>query len=285
MRRVAIIAKLKQQPRYGKLVQQVAEWFTARGVEVVTPPFRQLIDGEQADQGLQADLSASELIITLGGDGTLLGTARFVAGSGTPILGVNAGHLGFLTDMESSDLLPSLERLLQGDYRTEERMMLETSVLRSGETAGHYLALNDVVVTKGTLSRIVALETYAGGEYLSTYRADGLIVATPTGSTAYSLSAGGPIAAPDLGVLVITPICPHTLYARPFIISDQLAVRMLLKSEGSQAMLTVDGQIALPLKQDDQIVTGKAAVSTNLVKLRQRSFYEVLRLKMRQNDH
>ena len=152
------------------------------------------------------------------------------------------GYLGFITDMEMQDLFPNLDRLVRGDYLIETRMMLEAEVRRDGRPVARFLALNDTAITKGPLSRIVTLETYIDDECLAVYRADGIIVSTSTGSTAYSLSAGGPIVSPELDLMIVTPICPHTLYARPFITADHRLIRFVLKSEPPDAMLTIDGQ-------------------------------------------
>lgn len=285
MKRVGLIVNLRKT-RGGKFLQILNDWFTRRKIEVVVP--EQQNAGGNEPGFLCPEIKFTEkvdLIITLGGDGTLLGAARSLAGTGIPILGVNLGHLGFLTDLEMADLFPCLERLLQGDYIIEKRMMLAAEVRREGTSVASFYALNDVVITKGPLSRIIRLETYVGDEYLATYRADGIIVASPTGSTAYSLSAGGPIARPDLGVMIVTPICPHTLYARPFILADHEVIRIVLKSESSDVMVTIDGQIGFPLKRKDQILVKKADLYTNLVRVRNRSFFEVLRIKLREGEY
>jgi NAD+ kinase len=192
--------------------------------------------------------------------------------------------LGFLTDLEMPDLYPSLEKLLKGDYKIEPRMMLAAEVLREGSSVANFVALNDVVINKGPISRIIRLETYVGNDYLATYRADGIIIASPTGSTAYSLSAGGPIVNPELEVMIVTPICPHSLYARPFILSHNQEIRVVLKSDSPENMVTIDGQIGYPLQKNDCVIIRKAAVYTNLVKVKGRSFSEVLRLKMREGN-
>lgn len=285
MKRVGLIVNLRKT-RGGKFLQILNDWFTRRKIEVVMP--EQQNAGGNEPGFLFPEIKFTEkvdLIITLGGDGTLLGAARSLAGTGIPILGVNLGHLGFLTDLEMADLFPCLDRLLQGDYIIEKRMMLAAEVRREGASVASFYALNDVVITKGPLSRIIRLETYVGDEYLATYRADGIIVASPTGSTAYSLSAGGPIARPDLGVMIVTPICPHTLYARPFILADHEVIRIVMKSESSDVMVTIDGQIGFPLKRKDQILVKKADVYTNLVRVRNRSFFEVLRIKLREGEY
>ncbi|MDH7576234.1 MAG: NAD(+)/NADH kinase [Bacillota bacterium] len=285
MKRVGLVVNFRKA-RGGKILQLLREWFEKRDIQVLMPQCtaqdREFTDLDYlgSELGEQVDM-----IISLGGDGTLLGTARRTAGTGVPILGVNMGHLGFLTDLEMPDLFPGLERVLRGDYEIEERMMLAIEVRREGLPVARYAALNDAAITKGPLSRIIRLETYVGDEYLATYRADGIIVATPTGSTAYSLSAGGPIVSPDLEVMIVTPICPHTLYARPFIVAERQTIRIIFKSNSTDVMLTIDGQLGFPLQKKDQILVRKAEVRTRLVKLRKRTFFEVLRLKLRESDY
>lgn len=284
MKRIGLVVNFRKT-RGGKFLQILCDWFARRNIEVVLPENQR--EAPEAPGCLCPEIRFAEkvdLIITLGGDGTLLGAARSFAGTGIPILGVNLGHLGFLTDLEMADLFPCLERMLQGDYIIEKRMMLSAEVRREGVSVADFYALNDVVITKGPLSRIIRLETYVSDEYLATYRADGIIVASPTGSTAYSLSAGGPIVRPDLGVMIVTPICPHTLYARPFILADHEVIRIVLKSESPEVMVTIDGQIGFPLKKKDQILVKKADIYTNLVKVRNRSFFEVLRMKLREGE-
>lgn len=281
MKRVGIVVNYRKV-KNGRFLDQLIKWFENQGIKVIMP--------ESPSQN-QEFMGASfcnvkfteqvDMIITLGGDGTLLATARSVAESGAPILGINLGHLGFLTDLETPDLSSCLEKLSEGDYVIEPRMMLAAEVLRGDTVIADFYSLNDFVITKGPLSRIIRLETYVDDEYLATYRADGIIVASPTGSTAYSLSAGGPIVGPDLEVLIVTPVCPHTLYARPFVLADHKKVRIVLHSDAPDVMITIDGQIGFPLQRDDQVTVRKAGVYTNLVRLKNRPFFEVLRVKLR----
>lgn len=281
MERVGLVVNFRKS-QGKKLLKSLTEWFKQREILVVLPEF-QVQDAVAACPDIRFK-EAVDLIITLGGDGTLLSCARSLAGSGILILGVNLGHLGFLTDLELPDLFPYLDKLLAGEFSIEERMMLAAEVWRQGSLAASFTGLNDVVLSKGPLSRIVMLETHVDNEYLSTYRADGIIVSSPTGSTAYSLSAGGPIVDPGLGVILVTPICPHTLYARPFVLDDRQTVRIVLKSDYPDIMVTIDGQVGFYLKQGDQIVVGKSPFTTRLVKLRNRPFFEVLRVKLREGE-
>lgn len=284
MKQVGLVINFRKA-RGGRFLKILKEWFEQRGIKVVLPTSTEsmyLPPYGCPEIDFQEDV---DIVLTLGGDGTLLGVARQVADKGIPILGVNLGHLGFLTDMEMPDLFPCLEKLFQGDYKIERRMMLSAQIQRKDSPVKNITALNDVVIAKGPISRIIRLETYVGGDYLATYRADGIIVASPTGSTAYSLSAGGPIVNPELELMIVTPICPHTLYARPFILSDNQETRVIMRTDTSEVMLTIDGQIGYPLQKNDSVVIRKADVYTNLVKVKKRSFSEVLRLKFREGNH
>ncbi|MGD0152145.1 MAG: NAD(+)/NADH kinase [Thermacetogeniaceae bacterium] len=269
-------AKVRDQ----QYLDDLAAWFAGKKIQVTL--YHCATEGDQCR--FPDTIGTVDLIIVLGGDGTLLSTARRTAGLGIPILGVNMGHLGFITDMEMQDLFPSLDQLVRGDYLVEPRMMLDAEVRRDGRSVARFLALNDAVVTKGPLSRMITLEAYVGGEYLAAYRADGIIISTATGSTAYSLSAGGPIVSPELDLMIVTPICPHTLYARPFITADRHTIRIVLKSDPQDVMLTIDGQTGFSLCKDDQVLVGKAAAAANLVRLRGRPFFEIVRLKLREGD-
>ncbi|HHV34487.1 MAG TPA: NAD(+)/NADH kinase [Syntrophomonadaceae bacterium] len=280
MKQLGLVVNLRKA-RGGRFLDILVEWFEQRGVKVVLPQSTELMyippfGCPEIDFQEEVDV-----IMVLGGDGTLLGVARQVADKGIPILGVNLGQLGFLTDLEMPDLFPCLEKLVENDYEVESRMMLEAQVLRKGSPVKSMVAFNDVVIGKGPISRIIRLETYVGSDYLATYRADGIIVASPTGSTAYSLSAGGPIVNPELEVMIVTPICPHTLHARPIILSDKQEIRVIMRTDTSEVMLTIDGQVGLPLQKNDSVVVRKADVYTRLVKVKNRSFSEVLRLKFR----
>lgn len=261
-------------------LDNLISWFTEREIRV--SQYHCDADGDQCR--FPASINAVEMIIVFGGDGTLLGTARRTAGLGIPILGVNMGHLGFITDMEAQDLYSSLDQLCRGEYLVEPRMMLDAEVWRAGQSVARFIALNDVVIAKGPLSRAIALETYVDNEYLAAYRADGIIISTSTGSTAYSLSAGGPITSPDLDLMIVTPICPHTLYARPFITADRRVIRVILKSDPPEVMLTIDGQTGFALQKADEVRVTRADAVTNLVRLRNRPFFEIVRLKLQEGD-
>jgi len=222
-----------------------------------------------------------EMIIVLGGDGTLLSVARLVRDYEVPILGVNLGGLGFLTEITLEELYRVLERIIQGDFVTDERVVLNAAVIRRGERMAEFTVLNDAVINKGALARIIDLETAINGEYLTTFKSDGLIISTPTGSTAYNLSAGGPIVYPSLHSIIITPICPHTLTNRPIMVPDDVEIRVILKAKQQEVILTLDGQQGFSLEFEDMVEIKKAESRILLIKSPYRHYFEVLREKLK----
>jgi NAD+ kinase len=225
-------------------------------------------------------MQRADLTIVLGGDGTLLSVARRASKREVPILGVNMGGLGFLTETTTSELFSTLERVLVGEYEIERRSLLEAVLVRGGERVGAFQALNDVVINKGALARIIDLEVWVGDQYLCTYKSDGLIVATPTGSTAYSLAAGGPIIDPAVGVVVLTPICPHTLTNRPIVLPDHAYIQIVLRTADEDVILTLDGQEGQPLKRGDTIGVKRSGITVSLIKSPNRTVFDVLRSKL-----
>jgi NAD+ kinase len=223
----------------------------------------------------------TQLMIVLGGDGTLLSAARAVRGREIPIFAVNLGGLGFLTAITIDQIFPELERALRGEQRIATRRMLGCEVVRDGVTLTAYEALNDVVITKSSIARMIDLETHVDNHYVCTYKADGLIVATPTGSTAYSLSAGGPIIFPAVAALCITPICPHMLTNRPVIVPDTSVIQVISLAANDDAYLTIDGQIGIPLKHEDRILCRSSANSIHLIRPPKMLFFDVLRQKLK----
>jgi NAD+ kinase len=221
----------------------------------------------------------SDFLVVLGGDGTILGVARDAAEFETPLLGINLGHLGFLAEVETMEIFHSLEVILNNNIEIEKRLMLEASICSSNISRTFY-ALNDIIITRGTLSRIITLETYINDHYVTTISGDGLIAASPTGSTAYSLSAGGPIVSPELSVIELTPICPHSLFNRSMIISDSEIVRVELLENRGDTYLTIDGQQGLKIEDGEWVLIKKAPFKTNLIKLPGKNFYNVLRTKL-----
>ena len=223
----------------------------------------------------------AQVVLVIGGDGTMLRAARTVYGREIAILGINQGYLGFLTEIEVEQLAESLEQLLQGAYTVERRMMLTAQVYRNGVCIADVSALNDLVVTKGALSRIIKMELYLEDKLVEKYHGDGLIFSTPTGSTGYSLSANGPIVYPNMDLCIVTPICPHSLIARPLIFSPEHTLTFRLDANNAPAMLTVDGQNGVELKQGDWIQISKAEHDTYLLVLEKRNFFAVLREKLK----
>ncbi len=280
MNKIGIVVK-RNKPEGVELARKIVEWAGGKGIE----PF---LEEDVAEQlSVKRGYPKSEiprrvdLIVVLGGDGTLLSVARLAAEKSVPILGVNLGSLGFLTEITVEELFPTLEKILAGDYEVEMRMMLNASIYRHDELLTRYLALNDVVVSKSSMARIIDLEATIDDNYLTLYRVDGLIISTPTGSTGYSLAAAGPIVYPTLHAMILTPICPFTLNNRPILIPDKSRVGITLKTENVDHLLTIDGQVAFALKAGDVVVVEKAKSCTKLIKSPYRDYYEVLRAKLK----
>ncbi|MDF2569825.1 MAG: nadK [Sporomusa sp.] len=263
----------------------IVQYFKERNVRVVLP--------EDAALELKCSNLAGKLEcvknditfgITLGGDGTLLNTAREIAPFGIPVCGVNMGNLGFLTEIELPDLSSALDRLVRGDYYIEERLMLDAVVIRDGSPIYISPALNDIVVAKGGFSRMIKLKLFIDEELTAEYPADGLIIATSTGSTGYSLSSGGPIVNPKLKVIVITPICPHTLHSRALVISEKEEIKVRMKATHDDIVLTVDGQTVYNLLPDDTVVVRRSPFRARFIRFTGKSYYETLRTKLRRGD-
>jgi NAD+ kinase len=222
----------------------------------------------------------ADFILVLGGDGTLLSAARYVREKEIPILGVNLGGLGFLTEISLDELTEMLSLCLNGDYVTSKRMMLDIIVKREGDEIFNLTVLNDAVIAKDALARIIDIETYVDEQYLTTFKADGLILSTPTGSTGYSLAAGGPILYPSLTHIVLTPICPHMLTNRPIILPQEVAVRVRLRSPEERVILTLDGQVGFPLEYGDEVVVRTSPFKVNLIRSASKGYFEILRTKL-----
>jgi NAD+ kinase len=271
--KIAIITK-KQKPDASEAGVELRRWLEGRGVEAVVV----VNEPEPRVPPLPADTKA---IIVLGGDGTLLSAARHYGQEGTPILGVNVGGLGFITAVGLRELYPTVEKVLANDFQVEDRMLLTGAVRRRGETAFQQSVLNDVVINKGALARIVELETAIDGEYLTTYRADGLIVSTPTGSTAYTLGAGGPIVFPTLHTITLIPICPFALTNRAIILPDTVTITVRPDEKIQDTYVTFDGQLGYPLEPGDIVEIRKAAATIKLIRSPSKSYFEILRAKLR----
>jgi NAD+ kinase len=289
MRRIGVVAR-RDRAEALDVVRGLVQWLTAHGREVV-------VDADTAAAlGVSAVAVASgpelpgkvDLIVVLGGDGTLLSVARLVDGLDVPILGVNLGGLGFLTATTLEALFPTLEAVLRGEYAAEERLVLVASLARRPRAEGRpnspateQLALNDVVVAKGALGRLIDLEVRADGQPMTAYRADGLIIATPTGSTAYNLSAAGPILFPTMDAVVLTPICSHTLTNRPIVLPASARLEVTLLTEAPEVALSVDGQPGPPLTAGDVVHVRRAGARIRLIRDPRKSYFEVLRTKLK----
>lgn len=279
MKKIGIIIK-KNKPEGIDLAKDLIGWLAERDIETLFD--EEVVPELNIDKGYTPAQIAeqADFIIVLGGDGTLISVARLVGRKSTPILAVNLGNLGFLTEITVKEIFPVMERILAGDYSLEERMMIKATIYRDGKKITEYSALNDVVISKGSIARIIDIETTIDDQFLTLYRVDGLIFSTPTGSTGYSLAAAGPIAYPTLKAIIITPICPFTLNNRPIIIPDDSKVRITLKTENVDYLLTMDGQVAYELKAEDTVTIEKATTVTRLIKSPYRDYYEVLRTKL-----
>ncbi len=271
-----------RKPEALEVVCELREWCEARGVELRAAD-------SIASQARCAPLAESsgelteeiDLIVVLGGDGTMLGAARLLGARRIPVLGVNFGWLGYLTEFTLEEMFPALENVLRGDFFVERRMMIDVALDRGGEIIASYRALNDAVVTKAAPARMIEIESYINGMFVNSFRADGMIVATPTGSTAYSLSAGGPIVHPSMSAILLTPICPHMLSNRPVVVPGESVVELVFKRAEPDLMLTIDGQPGVDLLHDDRITLRRSQTTFNLVQPTNRNYFEVLRTKLK----
>lgn len=286
MRRIGIIAK-QNKPEAVHLVSHLVEHLRAKEIEIYLEESMEkvlsptLLESRLTPMKREEIPSHVEMVIVLGGDGTLLSVARLVGNYKVPILGVNLGGLGFLTEITLKEFDQVLERVIQGDFIIDERVALQAAILRRGERLAEFTVLNDAVINKGALARIIDLETSVNGEYLTTFKSDGLILSTPTGSTAYNLSAGGPIIYPSLHCIIITPICPHTLTNRPIVVPDDVTIRVILKSTQQEVLLTLDGQQGFMLEFEDVVEVRKSGTSILLIKSPYRHYFELLREKLK----
>jgi len=277
IRVVGVVAKYGE-PKAAETLGWIVSWLSAKGLEVLVEESFQSSGAETSSKEEMAQ--RADLIVVLGGDGTLLSIAGLVERE-VPILGVNLGGLGFITEVAISELQSLLENTLRGNFLVENRMTLDLRVYGNEGLRETFRVLNDGVITKGARSRIIDLETYVGEEYLCTYRADGLIISTPTGSTAYALAAGGPILYPTLGTIALIPICPHTLTNRPIVVSAESKIRVTLRSAGDTVFLSPDGRQGIALNNGDIVEARDYGVPVLLVKVPGRSYFEVLRTKLK----
>jgi NAD+ kinase len=281
MRRIGVIAR-GDRPDAAGVVRSLALWLSAQGREVlVDRETGRLLEDGATVVDRHALPGRVDLIVVLGGDGTLLSVARLVDGLDVPILGVNLGGLGFLTATTLEALYPTLEAVLAGDYAAEERMLLGAVLHRADEPAVDHLALNDVVIAKGALGRLIDLEVSVEGQMVTAYRADGLIIATPTGSTAYNLSAGGPIVFPTMDAVVLTPICSHALTNRPLVLPASLPLEVSLLTDTPDVALLIDGQPGPAVRLKDVVRVRRAGTPIRLIRDPQKTYFQVLRTKLK----
>ena len=277
---VGIIFKHNFEPARTEC-QRLKDWFTQRGVTVYT---EEMASRSYLSQCLEEETGIPDTVdwvVVLGGDGTLLGAARKVGRYGVPILGINLGGLGFLTEIPLKRLYKDMEKLIGGEIEIETRLMLEASVLRDNEEKCRFSVLNDVVINKGALARIIDLRVSIDGRFLSTFRADGLIVSSPTGSTGYNLSAGGPILYPNLEALIVTPICPFTLTHRPIILPDTSVIEIKMGENSEEVTLTFDGQVGFDLTDNDRVIVSKSEEKLRLLKSPDQDYFDILRTKLK----
>jgi NAD+ kinase len=286
IKRVGIVVKPHQQDVL-KTLCQVVSWLSERGITLVSAlkAESEQIERETgcAIEVLPADELAAkvDLMLVLGGDGTMIATSRLVGDSEVPVLGVNYGRLGYLAEFRIEELYPALETILVGKFAIEKRVMLTVELHRGWEQVSRNRVLNDIVINKGALARIIEIEALINEQFVNSFRADGLIVASPTGSTAYNLSAGGPVVYPSMNAIIITPICPFTLSNRPIVVPDESQIELRLKTPNEDVLLTLDGQVGLPLKPEDRVLIRKSRATFNLVQPMNRNYFEVLREKLR----
>jgi len=280
MKSVGICLK-ENQPQAQGTVTRLVDWLREHSIVPLVDDQCAAWAGVEAHSREELAREA-DLVVALGGDGTLLSVARAAGVRPVPILGVNLGRLGFLAEISEDELLPALEKAVSGDLVVVSRMRLDVRVRRGGEEIGAFLALNDAVITSAQISRMIDVEAFADGARVTTYHADGLIVATPTGSTAYSLSAGGPLLAPDLAAIVLTPICPHSLTQRPIVLPESTEVEVVPLAPEKRASLTVDGQVGLEvLEEGDRISVRRSAHPVEIVASPFLNRYEILHAKLR----
>ena len=286
IKRVGIVLK-PHHPDALKTVCELTIWLAERGITLVGGPEieRDRIT-QQTGCGVEEvepeKLSASvDLILVLGGDGTMIATARMMGDKEVPVLGVNFGGLGYLAEFRIEELYTALESILAGNYRLDKRVMLAVELLRGHEHVTRNRVLNDVVINKSALARIIEIEAYLNQQFVNSFRSDGLIVSTPTGSTAYNLSAGGPVIFPSMNAVVITPICPFTLSNRPIVVPDNAFIELSLKTAQGEVALTLDGQVGFPLQVNDRVVIRKSQTTFSIVQPTNRNYFDVLRDKLR----
>jgi NAD+ kinase len=278
---VGIVSRPRQED-VAAVAPKLIAWLESRGLAVLCDQETAACLAASGRKRTREALATSvDLLIVLGGDGTLLATARSAGEHTVPVLPVNLGGLGFLTSVTLDELYPILEEVLGNRSRVSERTLLEAQILRGGSVAERHRALNDAVLNKGALARIIDLDLSVNGEFVCSYKADGLIISSPTGSTAYSLAAGGPIVYPKVPAFIVTPICSHTLTNRPLVIPDSSRIEITFRAGEAPVFLTLDGQVGVELLRDDHVLITKAQHSLQLVRPARNTYYEILRSKLK----
>src|SRR5271166_1440436 len=280
MKSVAIISK-PSKPELAGILPELLSWFRKRGYQLyLDRETAQYTNGEAVVPRQTMGAKHPDFALVLGGDGTLLSAARAVAHEGVPILAVNLGSLGFLTEVPLSEMYSTLEAVDAGECPSEERAVLDCSLVRDGQCLAHHFALNDAVVNRSAISRLVFFDLLIDGVFVFNYKADGVIIATPTGSTAYSLAAGGPVLMPSVTSFVVTPVCPHSLTHRPLVVTDRAQIELRVKTDGEEAFLSIDGQVGVPVKHGDRVLCHRASHTVRLLRMK-KTFFDVLRNKLK----
>ena len=281
IRTIGIISKPKKE-EIRQVVPPLIRWLEERKVKVlIDQETGSMLDRANPGIGRNELSSQVDMILVLGGDGTLLAAARVIDKKKIPILAINLGALGFLTGTALEEMYTSLEDVLAGKAKRQRRAQMQADVIRAGETISHFRALNDVVLNKAAIARILDFDVLIDGGYAASYRADGLIFSTPTGSTAYSLAAGGPVVEPSVDALLITPICAHTLSNRPMVVPDSVTIEATIKTPRESVFLTVDGQVGVALRTDDTVRVSKSEYSVELIVPPRQTYFDVLRQKLK----
>jgi NAD+ kinase len=275
IRSVGIVVKPNNQDAE-TTASQLSEWLRSKGIELAGEPVFTGKETDEARQKIDADM-----IVVLGGDGTMIATARMVADSDVLVLGINYGGLGYLTDFRIEEMYTAIESILEGDFEVDQRVMLDVEHRREGKVIGAGRVLNDVVINKAALARIIEIDVSLNGLFVNSFRSDGLIVATPTGSTAYNLSAGGPIVYPSMNAVVLTPICPFTLTNRPIVVPDRAEIELKLIDGHEGVILTLDGQTGFSMNGGDTVRIRKSETTLNLLQPPNRNYFDVLRNKLK----
>lgn len=275
IKNVAIVVKPEHREALAT-AGDLTKWLAERSIGIVGGKYIEARSNIAGDT-----IGGADLIIVLGGDGTMISTARLVGDGGIPVMGVNYGSLGYLTEFRIEEIFDALASIIRGDFELDSRVMLSAEHWRDGKKLAQGRVLNDVVINKAALARIIEVEVSLNGQFVNSFRADGLIVSTPTGSTAYNLSAGGPIVYPSMNAVVLTPICPFTLTNRPIVVPDDAVIELVLENENEGVILSLDGQTGYPMLSKDNVIIRKSRSTFNLIQPPNRNYFDVLRNKLK----